>query len=131
MLSECRQILMQFGDNYLRIFKFLVSEHSKFIYGKLKPLSESDEISNFSLFHFFVSWDNSSPLFMKHKLWNIKGKRGLEWQIIMIFPKIVSFQLLRVKIKTHFSTLPNISQYYLSLRKQSVMLLFILNKNSS
>lgn len=49
MLSGGRQVFMQFEDKYTKLFKFLVCEHTKTIYGKLKPLSlESVEISNFS-----------------------------------------------------------------------------------
>lgn len=39
MFSKCRQTFMQFEDKYLKIFKFLACEHTKNIYGKLKPLS--------------------------------------------------------------------------------------------
>lgn len=50
MLAGCRQVFMQFEDKYIKLFKFLVCDHTKTIYGKLKPPSlESDEISNFSL----------------------------------------------------------------------------------
>ena len=39
MLSECREIFIQFENKHLKIFKFLACEHTKNIYGKLRPLS--------------------------------------------------------------------------------------------